>query len=349
MIRIHEYAIISSHVYQVDLKNYMGIKFAKLSAQDVKLKKIPDGWNFLPDIAPHLDPANHFYAALYLKFSQGTAIDAVIAFRGTMMSDWNNILADVWSWYSSAIGNNWHQHYPIYFAEAAAFSEIAIEYINRNFPKLNPAGIRFTGHSLGGALAQLIAARCSFHPAVAFNSPSCRGMMSSRISQVWPLVTNVNSRYDVINKLGGNPIGKLNVIDVTEMETEARSLFANFNRAEFTRGEKLEQLTEKINVTGIDAVRPVVNLVGTELHIAALLEANRGIDKLPTEHMKIVVCEGEQNYQGMTEIIYTLSKNERCDLTVTFESVAQTILAQHQIDNVIKALYEMPKVANQVI
>ncbi|MSP53371.1 MAG: hypothetical protein EXR81_03860 [Gammaproteobacteria bacterium] len=184
MIRIREYAAISGHVYQPNTNNYMEEKFAFFKSENLKDRKTVDGWKIIQDVDPHTNSANNFFAALYIKFSNGEATDAVIAMRGTMPSNFNNIITDVLSWYSAAIGTNWHNHLPAYVADVAEFTHLAIDYLEQHFPTLHETDIRFTGHSLGGALAQIMALRCHYYPCVSFNSPSCRGMMNERVGQV---------------------------------------------------------------------------------------------------------------------------------------------------------------------
>jgi hypothetical protein len=61
-----------------------------------------------------------------------------------------------------------------------------------------------------------------------------------------------------------------------------------------------------------------------------------------------VECKEPQDYRSLASIIYTLTRDEGCDLSVTFSSAIKTILAQHSIDNVIHALQNTPKIANQI-
>lgn len=209
MISIKEYAAISGHVYQPKSSHYMGTKFYSTNQATIKKVNTDDGWHIMTDVDPDIKPSGDFFAALYLKFSNGKATNAVIAMRGTVTSIVDNLITDVVSWYSSAMGTNWYDKTPHYFHEAAEFCEAVFEYLGRYFPNIHDGNIRFTGHSLGGALAQLMSFRCFFMPCVIFNSPSCRGLGGSSLGQVWPLIINVNSHYGIINKGRWKPTWKI--------------------------------------------------------------------------------------------------------------------------------------------
>lgn len=348
MISITQYAQIAGHVYQPKISNYMGTNFYITSQASIKKVKLKNGWHIMTDVDSDVTPAGDFFAALYLKFSKGKATDAVIAIRGTDTSKLDNLITDVVSWYSSAMGTNWHDHFPHYFSKAAEFCEDVFEYIGTHFPEIHEGNVRLTGHSLGGALAQLMSFRCFFIPCVVFNSPSCRGLGGSRLGQVWPLIVNVNSRYGVINKIGGNPLGKLNVVDVSNMEAEAKTMFEQFDQQAFKAGEKIEQIGA-IAGANTPLVESTLDTIGTDLHLGAILGAGTNIDKLPAEHMKIMHCESEQEHEGLTATIYKLGKDASCDMAVTLTAMAQTILAQHKIEHVINALSYTPKIAGKII
>lgn len=93
---------------------------------------------------------NGFECALIVK-----GADKVLAFRGTTIN-----LADFSSDWSLGTGQN-----TPYFAQGVAFAR-----------RLNPTIV--TGHSLGGAIAQVVANRCGI-PMASFNAPGV-GVLASR-------------------------------------------------------------------------------------------------------------------------------------------------------------------------
>ena len=71
-------------------------------------------------------------------------------------------------------------------AEMGKFVQDAVEFV-RSAHRLHPnASIEFTGHSLGGALAQLMADRLGV-AATTFNAPGANGIRSSLLSELGPL------------------------------------------------------------------------------------------------------------------------------------------------------------------
>ena len=82
--------------------------------------------------------------------------------------------------------------------------------------KISKAHLSFTGHSLEGALAQLVAGLNGLpYPVVAFNSPGLviwrRGGKDQRAD------SNINSRYGFINKID-KTVGSIDYVEVSEEE-----------------------------------------------------------------------------------------------------------------------------------
>lgn len=74
------------------------------------------------------------------------------------------------------------------------------------------------------------------------------------------------------------------------MEAEAKIMFEQFNRREFKTSEKIEQIAE-VTAQNAPMIKSALDTVGAELHLGAMLGSGKGIDKLPSEHMKIVHYE----------------------------------------------------------
>jgi len=156
--------------------------------------RIPD-----EDVSPSLHPNNHFYAALYIKFLNGRAMNAVAAIRGTVFNDWTNDGEDILAWASDSLGNGEHGAVPQPFtAMTHKFVWDVLRYNREHFPDL--VSMTLTGHSLGGALAQLCLLTGAFvQRAVTFNAPGIGHLVSSDFKEkASGKVYNINARYGVI-------------------------------------------------------------------------------------------------------------------------------------------------------
>lgn len=211
-----ECALLSQDIYNVDTK-----------FQSIKRSFLPDpkfsGWCRVIDIDSHLSSHDDFYSALYLKFLQGDAVQAVMAVRGTLFSNISNLLEDVEGWFGDVVGKGFLDRIPGYFAMATSFLHEVRAYLLRHYPRLyDRSRLTLTGHSLGGALAQLLAMKVLPYDAIVFNSPGC-GSMNGLSPDAFPRVYNVNARYGIINKIG-TTVGHLTLVDVPEEEAEAKIL-----------------------------------------------------------------------------------------------------------------------------
>lgn len=211
MIRVLEYGWLSQEVYG----------FAKESKEakqfDRYMLKLY-GWRPTPDripFQPHKSAP--FYAELWWKQK---ANEAVIVFRGT--NNFDNLLTDIKSWYPDVILNEKNDNKPAqYLRLAVVFYHEAKRYLRKNYPK---AHLSFTGHSLGGALAQLVSGLNGIpFPVVAFNSPGI-GYMAPRVKAMSAQIHNINSRYGFINKVG-EVVGSVDYVDVPEEESLAKDYF----------------------------------------------------------------------------------------------------------------------------
>jgi pimeloyl-ACP methyl ester carboxylesterase len=162
--------------------------------------------------------------------------------RGTIPARIDNDLVDIYSWFSSAVGTDWYDTLPSYFPQAIVFARKVHTYLKKYYPNLKR--ITYTGHSLGGALAQLVALRGRPHKAVVFNSPGCKEIAGPYYEQRKNLITSVNARYGVINKIGEPVLGNLTVIDVPNLEADAKNLLTHFHHADFIKATKLARLAE---------------------------------------------------------------------------------------------------------
>ena len=332
MISIKSYALVSQDTY-LEKESFPKITKAALTLQ----KSINGIWGII-DINPEVVSGNNFYAALYLKFQNGKATDAVIAFRGTVTSKPDNVIEDIYSWYSSAMGTDWHDHLPGYYTNAVNFTFKVFEYLRAHFPHLfHPGKIRFTGHSLGAALAQLVSLMYYNAPCIIFNSPVCRNITTKSGLLNWKLVHNINAHYGFINKVGGAPVGKVNVVDIPQMEEEAKSMFQHFSESTFESGKLLNQTAEQ---SSMSPSSPFEAVAGTAEHAAALLGSGAGLRHLHKEHMEILECEKpyQGDYMGLIGLEEKALGEASCNMKVLMSTMANTIMAQHDIGHMVTAL-----------
>ena len=196
-IKILEMAYLSQNVYEA--KN--------------KLPEYMNNW-FIPKNFKNLySPTSDFFARLYLRKNQAGQMDAaVVAFRGTMpLQHLTNDIAD----FQIALLHE----LPIRYQAARVFFHKARSYVRENYPGVR---IKLTGHSLGGALAQLIAAK-NKQIAVVFNSPGIADLPEIHSSEHYqPYIHNINSTDDAIHKIG-RTIGTVQNIDVIQGEQELQN------------------------------------------------------------------------------------------------------------------------------
>ncbi len=244
-----EYAKISQDIYG----RHVGYRpLQSVLASRLPIEKIPKGIIKVANLTGSIESQHSFYAALYIKFSAGKARAAAIAFRGTVPTDINNDLEDVYSWFSSAVGTDCYDHLPTYLPQAVIFASKARNYIKQHFPEISYANISYTGHSLGGAIAQLLTLRAQPLKAVVFNSPGCKEISGSEVENRKNLITSINSRYGVINKIGDIVLGNLSVVDVPNLADDAKTLLTHFHQHDFLKATEFARLAD--NEAGIPAL-----------------------------------------------------------------------------------------------
>ncbi len=147
-------------------------QYAALSADVYQSTGAPDGWTRLP-----LDPPlteTGFYGAAY----QNAAGEIVIAFRGTQPTDRGD---------RQAIAALVRGEVPAQFADAVRFHEqVSTTYGGTGAP------ITFTGHSLGGVLAQLMVGLNPLSSAVTFGAPGALALFPG-------IGADPDGSYDITN------------------------------------------------------------------------------------------------------------------------------------------------------
>jgi hypothetical protein len=58
------------------------------------------------------------------------------------------------------------------------------------------------------------------------------------------LITSINSRYGVINKIGHLVLGNLTVVDVPNLEADAKNLLTHFHHGDFSKATEFARLAD---------------------------------------------------------------------------------------------------------
>jgi len=229
MTTILEYGILSGHVYNPSSKSYHHTEIYLRSLSKLSKLVSQDGWYRITDIDRHMIAQNSYFAALYVKFQNGRPIDAVVSIRGTVRSIIGNDVEDIVGWWSDAISKGNYDRVPCYVHPIWGFVIKCIKIAHHLSVKL-----KLTGHSLGGAIAQIISLTIHTFEAVTFNAPGCGHIPGAYLDRAGA-IHNINSRYGLINKVG-LVVGEVNYIDVPEMESEAKQLFKRYKEAAAKNG-----------------------------------------------------------------------------------------------------------------
>ena len=218
MITVLEYATLSWHTYHP----FFNLFGKKPSSFQIMKKDGGNhalhGWHQITDISRHMHPAQDFYAQLYVKFAFGKPLAGVVAFRGTVITDWDNDKVDFNTWASDVIAQGKNNQIPKYFTQAEWFYHDSLRYL---FDELKCHHLSVTGHSLGGAIAQLIPGLLQMpSTAISFNSPGIGHIPGVEQAQA-NCIHAINSTYGFINKIG-KPLGHITYVDVPEKEPQAK-------------------------------------------------------------------------------------------------------------------------------
>jgi hypothetical protein len=341
MITIKEYASLAAHVYRSKSDIIQNLPIGELSTEKIKIKPIPSDkkavdWYCLPDVDPRSSTTNHFYAQLYVKFQKGKAVNAVIAIRGTEKEDWHNLTVDFFTWWSDVVGDGGRDSDILlssYLMQAMSFYNRVRKYLKEYFPGLKIFAV--TGHSLGGAIAQLLPLQAGYPVrAICFNSSGCKNIPGVKIEHSgW--VHNVNAIYDLVSKVGVI-VGDLRLVEVHNSEKEIILLYQKLNH------ELLEN-AKKLSTAGKQSVLPGsthIELTGYSASTLALVETLIALNKAePDLHLHYLYCEKADK---IIEWKKASQIQASCTELEIFKSYLKTyeaiIMDQHSIFNLLTAL-----------
>lgn len=166
---------------------------------------------------PHYtDP---FFARLYLRHDTTGKVDAaVVSYRGTQMTKHiDNVCDDL----EIALGDD-----PESEKLANAFYTLAFNHVIFDYGLL----LKLTGHSLGGALAQLVAISAKPHPqTIVFNSPGVGQIKDVDANAAYPYIHNFDARHGEVNKIG-KTIGHRTDLNIPEGNQKVDNLWEEGER-----------------------------------------------------------------------------------------------------------------------
>jgi hypothetical protein len=222
------------------------------------------GIYLITDLFLDVSPVNFFQdtsfeAKLFVKFSNAAPI-FILSFRGTLLLD--DFKQDFICWKPHILDQSSQNKIPKNYPKAVAFLKHCLDYIASL--NIRGASVVFTGHSLGGAYAKLLATSgdarrfCSLpYMVVGFNSPGVE-YMPHQIPSEASCIHNINAYYGLINHIGGLFSQEDTIyLHVREDEETAKNLFESFDTASFNRvpGMTLKLIDGQINVYETFALR----------------------------------------------------------------------------------------------
>jgi hypothetical protein len=217
--------------------------------------------------APISQISKEFRAAEYINVADPHEI--VIAFRGTDLNDSTattikNLVTDI-----SFLGKTPNQQLISYMQEAVAF----LQYIEQQ----NSGGtITLTGHSLGGAIAQILGAASGLTTDV-FNAPGAGQLYSSLLPYLQPVVNNDgnqnNTNYRIYGdqvSLTGTAMGTEITLPATPAATYSFSDFSLIDAVPIFQAHNINTVITQIGNLQAGVISPVSS--AGEISLAPLLE-----------------------------------------------------------------------------
>lgn len=336
MISIRDCATLSLHVYHPKHRKYFGLSIEPMTQQQIKTG-LKTGFAMITDVDDYTSSAKPVYVQLYVKFSEGKATDAVIAIRGTVPSKIGNDVVDIVSWFSDVFAKGGDDKIPSYDGPSHFYIKHCVDYLRHYFSEISRSHIFLTGHSLGGALAQLTTLRGDVYYTCAFNAPGV-GHMPHVSEEYFAWVLNINSKYGFINKIG-KTLGALELIDVPEDELQAKILMKNFIEKDYQAGKLNAMLAahspNKLTEIMLDKTAGIDEML-------AVLSSETGLSHSQLMQDQYLRCQHHLDKSHWL-ILKNLLAPTLCKAFHELEVPAQTIqaiAAQHSMKNMLTTLLE---------
>lgn len=189
MISVITCAEMSNHVYSNSVSGLTD-GWKQLHASEGPVYRVEWGANSTHKVRTD----SGFFGAIYKHSSD----HFVVAFRGTELADPGDIFADLsigratLTAVRSILGSAGFQHEQV--KDAKKLVSLATSKYS-----ISPNNCLVTGHSLGGALAKVVAAPLGYK-VVAFNSPGMRSVLIDSVSR--SKIVNVQTTGDIVSTVG---------------------------------------------------------------------------------------------------------------------------------------------------
>lgn len=264
-IALLDYAYLALNVYHTPKDNkLLGFRPQPIkNLQNIKQRAQynTEGWYQLQTEDVFLPTTQPFYADVYVKIYRNKIRHIMLAMRGTVPSIAGNISEDVKTWWKAVVSSNQSiLNEPSFYTHQLSFFLVNFDRVVGRLSKLNliadDCAFHATGHSLGGALANLVSAAAipvSAQPftVISFNAPgiaSMQGVSTSAFRE--GQVISMRATYDFVSAIS-EPYGYVINIKIPQHYTQAKQAFA-IEAAKNSEGHRTFKQTMCDAVLGCD-------------------------------------------------------------------------------------------------
>ena len=155
-------AAIPPPTYQPNFDKEQALRYAQLS--EIAYLQYPIVQQKLPYFDLQAETKFFDVSTNTSGFIASNASSIVVVFRGTEIKSWKNIFTNLWFWRDKIISEETPPCH-VHGGFLAAFNSVYSDIVNKLRPSLGTKELYVAGHSLGGALASILAYRISVeHP-----------------------------------------------------------------------------------------------------------------------------------------------------------------------------------------